>query len=74
MKVDIRLIGAFRIGRFKEKTADYPQGIRIDEIVAELQIPSTALGTVLINGVHAGTSDSLQEGDTLSLLPILGGG
>jgi len=74
MKVQVRLIGAFRIDRFKEEIVDYPPGTRVDEIVAELKIPSTALGTVLINGVHAGVSDPLREGDTLALLPILGGG
>ena len=74
MKINVRLIGAFRIDRFKEQLFDYPIGTRVDEIVDRLQIPRRALGTVLINGVHAGIEDSLNEGDTLALLPILGGG
>jgi len=74
MRIHVRLIGVFRIDRFKEKVMNYPDGTRVEDIVAELQIPSMALGTVLINGIHAAVSDPLQEGDTLSLLPILGGG
>ena len=74
MQITVRLIGAFRINRFKERVADYPPGTRVDEIVDELQIPWRALGTVLINGLHAGFHDPLKDGDTLALLPILGGG
>ena len=54
--------------------SEFPTGTRVDDIVTQLQIPSRALGTVLINGIHAGRSDTLHEGDTLALLPILGGG
>ena len=74
IQIKVRLIGALRIDRFKEEITDYPIGIRVDGIVEQLQIPKRALGIVLINGVHAGYSDSLNEGDTLALLPILGGG
>lgn len=74
MQIKVRLIGAFRIDRFKERDADYPVGTRVNEVVEQLQIPLRALGTVLINGVHAGIEDALSEGDTLALLPILGGG
>jgi len=74
VQVRVRLIGALRIDRFKEKVASYPLGIRIEDIVEQLQIPKRSVGTVLINGVHSRYEDSLNEGDTLALLPILGGG
>ncbi len=74
MTVKVRLIGAFRVDRFKEQEADYPPGTRVEEIVGQLEIPRRALGTVLINGVHSRIEDPLKEGDTLALLPILGGG
>ncbi|HEY5673942.1 MAG TPA: MoaD/ThiS family protein [Malonomonas sp.] len=74
MQVRVRLIGAFRLERFKEKILDYPDGTRVEEIFAQLQIPRRALGTVLINGSHARLDDVLTEGDNLALLPILGGG
>jgi molybdopterin converting factor small subunit len=74
IRITIRLIGAFRINRFKEREASYPCGIRVEAIVDELQIPRRALGTVLINGLHARTTDQPKEGDIVALLPILGGG
>lgn len=74
MQVKVRLVGAFRIDRFKEECAEYPEETRVQEIVTRLQIPERALGTVLINGIHARIDDVLKDGDTLALLPILGGG
>lgn len=74
MQVTIRLIGAFRTERFKEKICEYPDGTRIEEIVNLLQISQRSLGSVLVNGVHARLDATLEEGDTLALLPILGGG
>lgn len=74
MQIRVRLIGAFRLDRFKEKVFEYPDGTRVEEVFDPLQIPRRALGTVLINGSHAGLDDILRDGDTLALLPILGGG
>ena len=74
MQIKVRLIGAFRTGRFMEEVFDYPSETRVHEIVEQLQIPYRVLGTVLINGLHSRIYDRLGEGDTLSLLPILGGG
>lgn len=74
IEIKVKLIGAFRIERFKEEIRELPTGTRVQEIVDDLQIPSRALGIVLINGIHARAEDTLQDGDTLSLLPILGGG
>jgi len=74
MQVTVRLIGAFRIDRFKEKITEYPDGTQVETIFNELLIPRRALGTVLINGIHARLEDALNDGDNLAFLPILGGG
>lgn len=74
MQIRVHLIGAFRLGRFKEKLVESPDGTRVEEIFDQLQIARRALGTVLINGSHAGLDAVLRDGDTLAFLPILGGG
>ena len=74
IKINVKLVGMFRIGRFKEKLLEYPSGTRVFDIVDDLQLPKDVLGIILINGVHAGEQDSLKEGDALSLLPMLDGG
>jgi len=74
MQIKVKLIGAFRVDRFKEQDGEYPAGITAEKIIEQLHIPRRALGTVLINGVHPRNDDIVNGGDTIALLPILGGG
>ncbi len=74
IKVRVKLYGVFRISRFKEDVRDYPLGANVREVVEDLRLPGQLLGIVVINDVHAGTDDLLQDGDTLSLFPLLDGG
>jgi len=72
--IRVKLYGVFRIGRFKEESREYPPGTIPRDLVEQLRIPGSLLGIVLINGVHAGLDDVLQDGDAVALLPVLGGG
>lgn len=74
MKITVSLHGVFRIDRFKEKSCNYPNGINVQYIIEDLQISTTLLGIILINGIHAQAEDILAEGDKLMLLPLLEGG
>ena len=74
MNVTIKLIGAFRIGRFKEVVRAYPSATCVRQVVDELRIPNALLGIVLINDIHAGVEDALNDGDTVCLLPFIDGG
>lgn len=74
MQIKVRLIGALHIDRFKEQVVEYPDGFTVGEIAERLQISNRAMGIALVNGLHAHTSQALDDGDTLALLPILGGG
>lgn len=72
--IRVKLFGLFRIDRFKEEVRSYPCGVRVRQVVADLQLPEHLLGIVVINDVHASIDEVLQDGDTLSLFPLLGGG
>lgn len=74
MKVTIRLVGVFRVGRFKEAVREYPPATSVREVVDGLEISHFLLGAVLINDVHASVDNSLHEGDRLCLLPFMDGG
>jgi sulfur carrier protein ThiS len=74
MQINVKLVGAFRLGRFKEEVRDYRAGTSIQDVITSLQLPEQILGIVLVNGVHAEFADILQEGDSLTILPILDGG
>jgi molybdopterin converting factor small subunit len=74
VRVTIKLIGVFRINRFKEEVRTYSTGVSVREVVEELQLPGDLLGIVVINSIHASTADVLHDGDTLTLFPLLDGG
>ena len=74
MNICIRLYGVFRSGRFKETRQSWPAGSKVAVIVEHLELPPQLLGIVLVNGRHADRDTVLEEGDTLSLLPVLDGG
>jgi molybdopterin converting factor small subunit len=74
MNVTVKLFATFRIGRFKIDQRDYPPGTTCRAIIADVGLTEQELGIVLINGRHATLDARLDEGDTLSLFPLVGGG
>lgn len=74
MKIIVKLHGVLRIDRFRETELSVPDGSRVDAVLERLQLPDELLDIILVNGRHADRSRLLEEGDILSLLPMLEGG
>jgi len=74
MNITIKLFASFRNGRFKEERRDYPPGSDCRNIVLSLGLTEEEIGIIIINGRHAALGHVLQEGDTLALFPLIGGG
>jgi len=74
MQVRVKLVGVFKIDRFRQDVCDYPDGTSVMDVVEQLGLPQQILGIALINGVHADFTAELKDGDDLTLMPILEGG
>ncbi len=74
MKILVKLFANFRQGRFKVREYDLAEATTCAEVAAMLEITEAEVGVVLVNGRHGQLSRMLQEGDTLSLFPLVGGG
>ncbi|HOP40663.1 MAG TPA: MoaD/ThiS family protein [Geobacteraceae bacterium] len=74
MKVTIKLFATFRTGRFGEKTCDYAPGTTVKDILDELELPLEEIGATLINHRHVEEDQTLEDGDMLSIFPLVGGG
>jgi len=72
--VTVKLFASLRNGRFKEKQWEYVPGMSISRILEELKIDSKDAGILLVNSRHAEPDYQLQEGDTLAIFPLIGGG
>ena len=73
MQITVKLYASFRIGRFSEQLREYPDDATTATIAKDLDIPPEYL-IMLRNGRHALPDDTVHDGDTVSLLPMLEGG
>jgi molybdopterin converting factor small subunit len=74
MQVTVKLFANFRQGRFNIEVRQYPPGTTVGQIVEEIGIPKNELGILLVNSRHVALDRELQDGDTLALFPLVGGG
>jgi hypothetical protein len=74
MIINVKLIGLFQEGQFKQMDRLYPDGTPVHMVINDLQLPLVHIGTILVNGVHSDREWVLSEGDKLVILPLLGGG
>lgn len=73
MQITIKLFAGLCIGRFKEAERDYPIGFSVDNVLQSLGM-SEVRGIVLVNGKPVPKVQLLNDGDTLSLFPLVSGG
>jgi len=74
MQITIKLFASFRVGRFKSETWERSEKTTVAQIVTELGIPDEEVGTILVNSRHVNAGWVLDDGDTCSIFPLVGGG
>ncbi len=73
MQITVKLYGSLCFGRFHSAVREYPDSSTIQTIVTDLGIPPDFL-IRLKNGYHVPLEEVVENGDTVSLLPMLDGG
>lgn len=74
MQITVKLFATFRNDRFKVALQELAEGTVCRTIVLNLGLTEEEIGVVMINGRHANLDQVLQDHDTLSLFPLVGGG
>lgn len=74
MEVNVKLFATLREGRFKEEKAIFEDNVQIKDVINKYAIPMEEVRICLVNGRDANLNHSLQNGDTLSIFPPVGGG
>jgi sulfur carrier protein ThiS len=74
MKITVKLFAGFRDNRFKIADQEYPDNATVNDILDALEINGPELGVALINGRHVLPEHVMEDGQTLSLFPKVGGG
>ena len=74
MKITVKLFAVLQLDRFREKPLDYPFGTQVGDVINDLDLPAEHVDILLVNGSHVDREYLLQDGDVLSLLPMVEGG
>lgn len=75
MKLKIILMGSFKELEASDIPTEFPDGTTMDDVLEVLGIPGPEVQIVLRNGKPAGDrSVACDDGDTLTILPLVGGG
>lgn len=74
MKILVKLFATFREGRENIQTLEVEEGSTPRDIFKILSIEESEVAIMLRNGRDRKNDIKLEEGDTLSLFPPVGGG
>ena len=74
MNIKVRLFATLRNGRGKELNMQLGQGAVVRRIIEALNISEDEVAILLVNGRDATLDKELEEGDTVSIFPPVGGG
>ena len=74
MLLEVKLFANFRQGRFKVKEMELAEGLRLGELLKDLDIDNKDVGILMVNGRHSDEDTILNAGDTVAVFPAVGGG
>lgn len=74
MEIEVRLFAGLRIGRFRRRNVEVPEGTRLRDVLGILEIPEDEVSLPLINGRYSELDEPLNSDDVLSVFPAVGGG
>lgn len=74
MQVNVKLFATLREGRFKQEVTELKDSSRVLDVLKKYELPLEEVAICLVNGRDADNEHVLQNGDTISLFPPVGGG
>ena len=74
MDVDVTLYPPLQNNRFSKGTVSLADPATIDTLLEHLVIKQYEIGSVYINGKNSTFNHTIESGDRVVLLPLIGGG
>lgn len=74
MRIEMRLFATLREKHQKVFPMEITEGTEVATLIETLNISPNEIAILLVNGRNAKPDHILQEGDTVSLFPPIGGG
>lgn len=74
MEVIVKLFATLQRGRFTEKVVKLPRVAIVSDLLNRLAISPNEVGILMVNSRDASFKQALHEGDSITLIPPIGGG
>jgi len=72
--IEVRLFATLRVGRQKICYFDPYENITAADLMTRLDIPSSEVAIILVNGFHSKPETEVKDGDIISFFPPVAGG
>ncbi len=74
IKVKVFLFSTLQTDRFVEQSIQLPENASVPDLLALLGINKNDVGILVINKKDATFNSRLKQGDTITMIPPIGGG
>ena len=74
IKIEVRYFATLRVDGKKKEVLSISDAMTAEELLKMLKIPNEEIAILLINGINSDAKTVLNDGDTVSLFPPVGGG
>lgn len=74
MEVDVKLFATFQKGRFARRQLTVPEKATVSDLLRLLDIAADDVGILVVNHRDATLKQPLDEGDRITIIPVIGGG
>jgi sulfur carrier protein len=74
MQVEVKLFATLQKDRFQKAMVYLDQGSKVSDLLNHLGITVDDVGVLVVNKRDATFDQSLNEGDTITIIPPIGGG
>ena len=74
MEIELRLFATLQRPELHHKKLRLDDGATVRDLLDKIEIPSSHVSIILVNGLSSGTEQVLSHGDVVSLFPPVAGG
>ena len=74
MKIEVKLFAPLKAGRFEKAGVVLPEGSTVVDLLEKLDILPSDVGILAVNHREVAFHQKLKDGDSISILPFIGGG
>lgn len=74
MVITVKVFATLRKNHPQKQELEVPIGVKADDVLKKMNINSSEVSIIMINGIRTRNNEPLKENDVVSFFPPVGGG